>query len=65
MVVCEAKTILNPEKYGEPIGFELKYISEDEYRVGTLPLNKEYCECHNDTEKIEKWPKVMGKLYEK
>jgi len=65
LVIGEVKAVLSPSVYGEPIKRELKYISEDDYRVGSLPINKDYCECHKDKEKIRDWPEKMKALYEK
>ncbi|MBN2051876.1 ThiF family adenylyltransferase [Candidatus Woesearchaeota archaeon] len=61
----EAIRVLNPEKYGEPVSYELKYMSEDEYRVGALPVAKRKCECYKDKKAIKKWPEKMKHLYEK
>jgi len=61
----EAIRVFNPGKYGEPVSYELKYISEDDFRVGALPVARQTCECYKDKKAIKEWPEKMKHLYEK
>jgi molybdopterin/thiamine biosynthesis adenylyltransferase len=62
MMVGEAKSVLSPDRYGEPIHKILKYVSGEALRLATLPTNP-HCECHSDTERLETWMEVMGHIY--
>jgi molybdopterin-synthase adenylyltransferase len=62
LMVGEAKTIMNREKYGNPIKHVLKYVSGEQYRVAALP-SQEACECYKDKKLQKRWFEKMGHLY--
>lgn len=62
LLVGESKTVLNEQKYGAPIHFILKYVSEEKFRLAALPT-PESCECYKNTKALGQWIKKMAKLY--
>jgi molybdopterin/thiamine biosynthesis adenylyltransferase len=63
MIGGESRTILDHEKYGSVIPNVLKYISNEQYRLGALPAAADKCSCHKDKQKIEQWLDKMEHLY--
>ena len=59
----EAKTILQEDKYGEPIHKILKYVSGEKFRLAALPT-QESCDCRNDRDYMKNWMNRMGHIYE-
>jgi molybdopterin/thiamine biosynthesis adenylyltransferase len=65
MVIAETLAILDPEKYSDPLKYELKYVSREDFRVGALPVNNQQCKCYQNSRKLEDWPDKMKHLYKK
>ncbi|MBT7902351.1 ThiF family adenylyltransferase [Candidatus Woesearchaeota archaeon] len=62
MIVGEARCVLRPDKYGPASNKILKYISQDDFRIGSLPAAQS-CSCHHNEEKIGSWMEKMAYLY--
>ncbi len=59
----EARTVLQPDIFGEPIHHILKYVSDETYRLGVLPSNGA-CNCHKNRVELMHWTGKMKHLYE-
>ena len=64
MMVGEAASILDPEKYGDYARGELKFVSNEEFRVALLPAAVNRCDCYQDKEKLDGWHKKMEGVYD-
>lgn len=58
----EAKTVLQPDKYGDPIHSVLKYVSGEQYRLASLPTQNS-CNCHENKKMLNAWKGKMAHLY--
>jgi len=58
----EARTILQPNKFGPPIQLVLKYVGNEDFRLATLP-SQEPCKCYKNRKLLRTWMNKMNHLY--
>ena len=63
LMALESMSVLDPKKYGDFARGELKFVSNEEYRLALLPAAKSNCECYNDKKKIGNWLTKMKEVY--